>query len=82
VWNAEALANGVVFVERLRHGRATFGALDAATGGLRWTSTFGPRGVSGSIHVIANGAVFGGLRFGERGGAHRPLGPSTRSSTW
>jgi len=67
-WWAEALANSLLYVDRLRHGRATFGALDASTGRLRWVSTFGPRGVSGAIHIVANGAVFGALRFGERGG--------------
>jgi outer membrane protein assembly factor BamB len=81
-WWAAALANGLVYVDRLRHGRATFGALDAATGRLRWMSTFGPRGVSGAIHIVANGAVFGALRFGERGGriVRLALPPEARSA--
>lgn len=80
-WWAEALANGLLYVDRLRHGRATFGALDASTGRLRWISTFGPRGVSGAIHMVANGAVLGALRFGERGGriVRLALPPEARS---
>lgn len=83
-WWAEALANGLLYVDRLRHGRATFGALDASTGRLRWISTFGPRGVSGAIHMVANGAIFGALRFGERGGriVRLALPPEARSSAW
>jgi hypothetical protein len=45
-------------------------------------STFGPRGVSGAIHIVANGAVFGALRFGERGGriVRLALPPEARSA--
>jgi len=68
VWNAAAITSDLVFVERLRYGRAEFGALDVRNGKLRWTTRLEPPGVSGAVHLIANGAVFGALRFGEEGG--------------
>ena len=69
LWQAGALANGLLFVERCELGRSRLGVLDASTGRLRWAVTFGPRDVVGGIDVVANGAVFGGFRSGRRGGS-------------
>jgi outer membrane protein assembly factor BamB len=68
LWQAGALVHGLLFVDRYAIGRGHFGALDPATGHLRWVTTFEPTGVHSSLELVANGGVFGSLLFGKRGG--------------
>jgi outer membrane protein assembly factor BamB len=68
LWQAGALANGLLFVSRNEYGRPRLGALAASTGRLRWRMDVGARGSYPSIGAVANGAVFAGLRFGRDGG--------------
>jgi outer membrane protein assembly factor BamB len=69
VWMPGALARGLLFVQRFAfQARPVIGALSAATGRMRWVARVGGPSNQASVDAVANGSVFVGLRFGDRGG--------------
>jgi len=79
LWQAGALANGQLFVYRFALGRALVGALAAASGQLRWSTSWGGRRIFALVDLVANGAAFGGTYGGgaQGGRVFRIALPST-----
>lgn len=65
LWSPDTIVRGVVFVHRLKFGRAQIAALGIDDGRVLWSRTFGTRTI-GRVSAVANGRVFAGTASGYR----------------